>query len=172
MTLFADIPFGNMKRTLATLALLLASTGLAACEEPAPAAPLIPVPLTPPRPAPIDALEEAMRAREETEAYALSPFGTPSRMTLNEGERQSFAEVLHPGFCYKLLVESEDSITDVDAYLFDANSVLMQQDAREGGDLALGRDRPICIPEAGMFRTELRVVHGHGSLLAQWYVNR
>jgi len=172
MKLFAASPAGNMKRTLSTLALLLASTGLAACEEPAPEAPLIPVPVTVPRPPPADALEEALRAREATEAYALTTFGTPSRMTLNEGDRQSFSEVLHPGFCYKLLVESEDGLTDVDAYLFDANSVLMQQDAREGGDLALGRDRPICIQEPGVFRTELRAVHGHGALLAQWYVNQ
>ncbi len=113
-----------------------------------------------------------MRAREATEAYALTPFGTASRMTLHEGDRQSFSEVLHPGFCYKLLVESEDGLTDVDAYLFDVNSVLMQQDARVGGDLALGSDRPICIQEPGMFRTELRAVHGNGALLAQWYVNQ
>jgi hypothetical protein len=157
---------------IATLALLLASQGLIACEEPAPEAPPVPTPVAPPRPPPSDALEEAMRAREETEAFALTPFGTPSRMTLHEGERQSFSEVLHPGFCYKLLVESEAGITDVDAYLFDINSVLMQQDAREGGDLALGSDRPICIQEPSMVRTELRVVHGQGALLAQWYVNQ
>ena len=162
----------SLNRTLATLALLLGSNGVAACEEPAPEAPPVPTPVSPPRPPPADALEEAMRAREATEAYALTPFGTPSRMTLNEGDRQSFSEVLHPGFCYKLLVESEDGMADVDAYLFDVNSVLMQQDARVGGDLALGSDRPICIQEPGMFRTELRAVHGHGALLARWYVNQ
>lgn len=113
-----------------------------------------------------------MRAREETEAFALSTYGTPFRATLAEGDRQSFTEVLRDGFCYKLLAQSADGIADLDLFLYDANNSLSQTDAREGPNPVLGGERPICPAEPGIHRVEVRMTHGHGAVLVQWYVNQ
>lgn len=125
-----------------------------------------------PRPPPVDALETAMRAREETDAFALSPYETPFRATLAEGDRQTFTAVLREGFCYKLLAQSADGVTDLDLFLYDQSGVLMQTDAREGPNPVLGGDRPICPQEPGIHRSEVRMIHGAGAVLVQWYVNQ
>jgi hypothetical protein len=157
---------------LVTLAAPLASGAfLSGCGEPPPEPAPAPAP-APPRPPPVDALEAAMRAREPTDAFALSPYGTPFRGTLEEEARQSFTEVLREGFCYKLLAESGEGVADLDLFLYDANGVLMQTDAREGPTPILGGERPICPQEPGIHRAELRMVRGHGPVLAQWYVNQ
>ena len=149
---------------------LVLALALAGCGEPPPPTPAAPPPA--PRPPPVDALEEAMRAREETDAFALSPYGTPFRGTLEEGGRQTFTEVLREGFCFKLLAQSADGVEDLDLFLYDANGVLSQTDAREGPNPVLGGERPICPQEPGVHRAELRMVRGHGPVLAQWYVNQ
>jgi hypothetical protein len=165
-------------RPVSSLGLLL-SAGLAVAgglcvpgcggEETAAEAPPVPPPA--PRPAPLDALEEAMRAREETDAFALTPYETPFRATLAEGDRQTFTSVLRDGFCYKLLAQSGEGVTDLDLFLYDPNGVLIQTDAREGPHPVLGGLRPICPAEPGIHRAEVRMVGGHGAVLAQWYVN-
>ncbi len=151
---------------------VLALGGLAGCggtEEEAPPVPATPPPA--PRPPPVDALETAMRAREETDAFALSPYEPPFRATLAEGDRQTFTAVLRDGSCYKLLAQSAEGVEDLDLFLYDQNGVLMQTDARQGPHPVLGSDRPICPQEPGVHRIEVRMVHGHGAVLAQWYVN-
>lgn len=127
--------------------------------------------VAPPRPPPVDALEAAMRAREETDAFALSTYETPFRATLEADQRQSFTSVLRDGFCYKLLAQSGEGVEDLDLFLYDPNGVLIQTDAREGPHPVLGSERPICPHEPGIHRTEVRMVRGQGAVLAQWYVN-
>lgn len=155
---------------LAALVLLGAlSLGLGGCggeSEPAPEV------VAPPRPPPVDELEVAMRAREETEAYALTPYAEPYRVSLARGERQSFSTALREGFCYKLLVEGGPASEEIDLFLYDPNGVLSQLDAREGNDPVLGTERPICPFEPGLYRVEVRMVRGEGPLLAQWYANQ
>jgi hypothetical protein len=148
---------------------LLAAPGCGG-EEQAEAAPAPPPP--PPRPAPVDALEAAMRAREETDAFALTPYETPFRATLDEQGRQTFTTVLREGFCYKLLAQSGEGVEDLDVFLYDQNGVLEQTDAREGPHPVLGGERPICPQEPGIHRAEVRMIRGHGAVLAQWYVNQ
>jgi hypothetical protein len=151
---------------LGTFAVLAGCGGDAPAAAPAPPAP------PPPRPAPADALEDAMRAREETDAFALTPYEPAFRATLEESGQQSFTTVLRDGFCYKLLAQSGAGIEDLDLFLYDANGVLAQTDAREGPHPVLGGERPICPEEPGIHRTEVRMVRGHGAVLAQWYVNQ
>jgi hypothetical protein len=113
-----------------------------------------------------------MREREPTDAFALSPIGTPFRAALEADGRQSFTEVLRDGFCYKLLAQSGDGVEDLDLFLYDGNGVLVQTDAREGPNPVLGSDRPICPQEAGVHRTEVRMIRGQGRVLVQWYMNQ
>jgi hypothetical protein len=113
-----------------------------------------------------------MREREPTDAFALSPFGTPFRATLEADARQSFTEVLRDGFCYKLLAQSGEGVEDLDLFLYDGNGVLVQTDAREGAHPVLGGDRPICPQEPGVHHTEVRMVRGQGRVLVQWYMNQ
>lgn len=160
-------------RSTSSLVALSLALSLAGCGgEEAPTTEQAPTPPPAPRPPPVDALEEAMRAREETDAFALSPYETPFRGTLAEGDRQSFATVLREGFCYKLLAQSAEGVTDLDLFLTDQNGVLMQTDAREGPHPVLGTERPICPVEPGIHRTEVRMVHGSGAVLVQWYMNQ
>ena len=150
----------------------LLGPALPGCGE-EPAAEAAPAPPPPaPRPPPVDALEAAMRAREETDAFALTPYETPFRATLDEEARQTFTAVLREGFCYKLLAQSGDGVEDLDLFLYDQNGVLEQTDAREGPHPVLGGERPICPQEPGIHRAEVRMIRGHGAVLAQWYVNQ
>ncbi|MFO0712559.1 MAG: hypothetical protein U0353_22095 [Sandaracinus sp.] len=161
----------NRSRALSLLFVVgssLSCLGCGSSEEAAPAAP----PPAAPRPPPVDALEAAMRAREETDAFALTPYEPPFRATLEEGDRQTFSAVLRDGFCYKLLAQSADGVADLDLFLYDQNGVLEQTDAREGPHPVLGGERPICPQEPGIHRAEVRMVRGHGAVLAQWYVNQ
>ncbi len=158
-----------MQRRVALLS-LIALAPLAGCGSDV--APAPPTSISTPRPAPADALEAALRAREETDAYALTPYEAPFRASLEEGERASFTSVLAEGFCYKLLGQGDDGVRDLDLLLYDPNGSLAQLDAREGATPTLGSERPICPVEPGIHRVEVRMTRGHGAVLAQWYANQ
>lgn len=160
---------------LALLALSLVGTGvsLAGCSEPPPApAPAPEAAPTPPRPPPADALEAALREREPTEAFALTPFGRPFRAHLQAGQQQTFTAVLQAGFCFKLLGQGDEAVGELELDLFDPHDVLAQRDTLEGPRAALGGERQICPEESGAYRARVTVREGGGDVLAQWYVNQ
>ncbi len=155
-------------RSRAALTLVVIALGIApaACggrpEEPLPVVPL-PDDLAPPA----DALEARLRERGPTEAPLLVPDGPAFRATLEHGERRSFTSVLRAGVCYKVLGGAAESITDLDVFVYDAHSVLVQRDTTVGRELVIGTERGLCPSDAGAWRFEVVATGGEGAVIAQ-----
>lgn len=119
----------------------------------------------PPEEPPADELEARLREQGREDAPYMVREGDAMR---GEGTRD-FSRVLHPGWCYKVVGFGAEGISDLDVRVYDPNGVLLQRDTTQSPTPLVGRMRPICPPESGTYRIELRVIEGEGEYAAQLY---
>lgn len=151
------------------LALLLGASLLGGCDQ------LIgPIPedeeiVPPPRTPPADALEAALRERGRECAPYMVLEEDAMRGEGEAGDARDFSRMMHPGWCYKVVGLGEESIEDLDIRVYDPNSILLERDTTQDRQPYLGQMRPICPPESGAYRIEVRVVAGEGPFAVQLY---
>lgn len=120
----------------------------------------------PPEEPPADELEARLRERgREVAPYMIREQGAMR----GEDETADFSRVLHPGWCYKVVALGAEGIEDLDLRVYDPNNVLLQRDTTRDRQPYVGQMRPICPPESGTYRIEVRVVSGRGQYAAQLY---
>lgn len=144
---------------------LVAALVLGACSgtyEPPPAPP-------DPDPPPADPVEAALRARAQTDAPYMIRQGPSQHATLEPGRAWSFAVVLAPGLCYKVLAQGSPEV-DLQLRLFDDRGVLVQEAGDASPAATLGSARPLCPQDPISYRVEATSPTS-GAVFAQVYAS-
>ena len=112
-------------------------------------------------------LLERLRAAASAHGASMAVVTTPRRESLAEGARIERDVTLAPGRCYRVLVVSDGSITDVDVALLGPDGGAMQSDTGDAPDAHLGVLRPLCPARPGAHRVALRAHAGSGDIAWQ-----
>ena len=118
---------------------------------------------------PADELEAALRERAREVAPYMIRAGEAMRGDAERGGARDFSEVLHPGWCYKVIALGDEGVEDLDIRVYNGNDVLIQRDTTRDPRPYIGQMRPICPGESATYRIEVRVVTGSGAFVAQVY---
>jgi len=155
-----------MRGLLVALAL---ATPLAGCDFILGDAPRDEEIVPPPEEPPADALEARLRERGAEVAPYMVREGGAMRGEAEEGSARDFSQVVHPGWCYKLIALGGEGVQDLDLRVYDGNDVLLQRDTTRDPRPVIGQMRPICPSRAATYRIEVRLVSGGGAFAAQLY---
>ncbi len=123
---------------------------------------------TPPPP-PADALEAHLRELGEERAPFMVLSEGPMRGEGAQGDVRDYSQILHPGWCYKVLGAGGEGVVDLDLRVYDPNDVLLQRDTTRDAEPYIGQMRPICPGVSGTYRVQVRLVEGAGPFVVQVY---
>lgn len=133
-------------------------------EAPSPAG-AAPPPLPPPDPG--DAVGVRLHQVASRFAQHMVPSGPATRGTLETGGVEDLQVVLTAGHCYRVIGAGGDGVEDLDLFLFDPDSVPLQQDTAVDPVPVLGLSQPICPETNGAFRVQVRMFAGRGDFAVQ-----
>lgn len=128
-----------------------------------------PVTETPDQP-PADELERELREYAATAAQYMRRDGDALREELIADQSADIITVLQNGWCYKIVAVSAPGVRGFDLRLHDPNGVLVERATSDNRRTHLGGQRPICPPDSGAYRLEVRP-QGRGSFAAQVYAS-
>ena len=116
-----------------------------------------------PTPDPGDELASTLYEQAQRFARNLEPAGDIERGDVRRGAHSEHFFVAEPGRCYQVFGAGGSGIRDLDLLLFDAEMVLVQQDAAPDPTPMLGLTTPICARGgATRFRVRVRAFRAEG----------
>lgn len=153
-----------------TAAFLLVAMG-SACRN-GRAAPTRGVSAPPPTPMPTDPslradgtgdfIEQQMSMRVLQFAANLTPVAPLMRGSLPQGGTASHVFEMAAGHCYRIIAVGGVEVNDLDLVLFAPDDTEVDSDTQRDNYPVIGRSRPVCPPNGGRYRLEVRMYDGQG----------
>ena len=117
-----------------------------------------------PAPLPADATpEQAVAYNGKRYAAGFSAEGAVIKGTLAQGGRGDHLLVLKAGRCYRIVGAAEQTVADMDLFLYDPNGVQTHQDPSQDRFPVLGLQGEICPVQSGAYRVQAHMYEGAGA---------